>query len=122
MSLSGSQLLGALAAAQAMQVLPAMGEDYAAKSAGTVAALLMVAAADIEAGMERRAAALPELAALLGDAMPEGGGIAARFEAAMAALEEAHAAADRDDPVLARRCREWLRGWTASEAIEMPAM
>lgn len=117
MSLSGTQLLGALAGAQGAMVMPAITDGYAGASAGLVAALLMVAAADVEAGVERRAAALPELAALLGADMPDGAGIVARFDAAMAALERAHARAERDDPALARRIIEWLADWTAREVI-----
>lgn len=117
MSLSGSQLLGALAGAQGAMVMPAVADPYAAASAGLVAALLMLAAADVEAGVERRAAALPELAALLGPEMPDAPGIVARFDAAIAALERAHERAERDDPALARRILGWLADWTAREVI-----
>jgi hypothetical protein len=121
MSLSGSQLIGALAGAQGAMVMPAITDGYAGASAGLVAALLMMAAADVEAGVERRAAALLELEALLGAEMPGGVGIVARFDAAMAALERVHERAEHDDPALARRIVDWLAAWTASEII-VPAV
>lgn len=61
MSLSAEQILGTCAAAQLTSVAPALEGTYAGGTAGTIGALLILAAQDIAARPKREAAELARL-------------------------------------------------------------
>lgn len=137
MTLSLAQALESLALGQAMLVAPALGESYAGKTAGTVAALLLMLAQDLDAAPGRRFAMRARLQQLLGEARVDDPALAAEVAAVLAlgaeswdaeesrllgALAGVHAWADANDPALAARCLDWLVDWTAGERLRPPAL
>ncbi|MCS6985990.1 MAG: hypothetical protein NZM40_00850 [Sphingomonadaceae bacterium] len=130
MSASPAAFLRDLALCLSAQVVPALGETYAGKSAATVAGLLLMLAQDLEreahdgeAWAERFDALLAEAAGQIADgpqrlaqarALP----LAQRMTHLLALFEEIHAVADARDPALAARCRDLLAGWSAWRRLE----
>lgn len=137
MSLSHALLLRNLALGQAMLVAPALGDSYEGKSAGTISAMLLMIAADLEREEKEAAAFETRLLALLSSARPSDEALAADLaslsasldgrqgprpvERLLAALVRLHAHADDHDPRLAADCRAFLADWAASRRIDPPA-
>jgi hypothetical protein len=138
MSLSLAQALSGLALGQALIVVPPLGESYAGKSAAVIAAMLMMLAHDLETLPDRRVEQRQRLTDILGRTNVDDpalardialllgtlpglavGAIDARL---LAAFTEVHAWADRNDPVLAGECRQFLVDWTESERLYPPAL
>lgn len=129
--MSPAEALRSLALGQATMVLPALGEDYAGRTAGTIAGLLLMLAADLETAAAREAAARARLRALLA-AAPEGSLPPALTrsrddaDADVATLLEAflkmHRWADAHDAALAARCRAFLVEWTAGQRLAPPVV
>lgn len=137
MTLSLAATLESLALGQAMLVVPAMGESYEGKTAGTIAALLLMLAQDLDALPGRRYAMRAKLEALLQTAEIADETLAAAVAAVLAdpapgwdaqedrllgALADVHAWADTHDTALARRCLDWLVEWTDGERLRPPAL
>lgn len=137
MTLSLAATLESLALGQAMLVAPALGESYEGKTAGTIAALLLMLAQDLDALPGRRYAMRAKLETLLmsaeiGDralaadvalilAEPESG-FEAQENRLLGALAAVHAWADRHDSALAARCLDWLVEWAEGERLRPPAL
>jgi hypothetical protein len=136
MSPSLKDILANLAVAQAVTIAPALGDSYAAKSAGTIAGILMMLADDAVGYSDRRVAAVSALSDLfstgaIGDRalaedirllLGEAGGPDDRLDRMLAAFAQVHAWADAHDPALARRCRDFLADWTARDVLSPPAL
>jgi hypothetical protein len=142
MTIPTSDLLANLAAAQAALVAPALGDSYPGKSAGTIAAILMMLAEDARAAAGRREAALKGLRAILETAVLPDPALKAdighllsgetdldavdraddRMERLLRAFVLVHAWADQNDPALARQCRDFLAAQTAGDLLSPPAL
>jgi hypothetical protein len=122
MGLTLAESLSALALSQGAIVAPPLGESYAGKSAGTIAALLAMLAADAATRPERTAAMAARLERLLAAAGigPPPADAPDRWDRLWAAFTGLHAWADDSDPELARTCRLLLRDWTAGERLVPP--
>jgi hypothetical protein len=136
-SLRFSESLETLALAEALLVAPALGDGYAGKTAQTVAALLVMLAADARTLAERRLRTCDRLAALFRQAQVHdislardlaelaeagAGDLAERHERMLAGLALLHAWADTHDPDLARSCRAILADWAEGELLAPPAL
>lgn len=122
MGLTLAESLAALANAQAALVAPALGDSYAGKSAGTIAALLAMLSADAATHAARAAAVAARIEGLLasaGVALPAADA-PDRLDRLWAAFMNLHAKADESDPALARACRCLLADWTAGERLVPP--
>ncbi|WP_199553482.1 hypothetical protein [Sandaracinobacteroides hominis] len=129
MSLTIAQSLRSLALGQAMMVAPALGESYEGKTAGTIAALLLMLADDAETRTARDNAARDALLALfetvqaetpralLRDALADGSN-----KALWNAFIDLHAYADAGDAELAACCRVLLLEWTERERLRPPVL
>jgi hypothetical protein len=138
MSLSVAQSLERLALAQALLVAPALGESYTGKTAGTIAALLLILADAMVELPSRRLAARQKLLCLLASARvgdpalaadierllaePDEGPWMARDALLMGAFTEMHRWADAHDAALAARCRDWLADWATGEKLAPPRL
>jgi hypothetical protein len=140
MSLDLGGALNSLALGNAMLVAPALGESYAGKTAGSIAALLFVLANGLDARLARQPALVARLEALLAMAPPAAladpsvaralGDVGpasdspsnqARFDLLMGALVALHAWADSHDQAIAAQARTFLADWSASERLDIPA-
>lgn len=124
MGLSLSESLAALALSQGVLVAPALGDSYAGKSAGTIAALLAMLATDAATRPARERAMIERLEQLLSAAgrhLPPADA-ADRFDRLWADFATLHAEADESDPALAHKCRCLLRDWTAGERLVPPIL
>jgi hypothetical protein len=136
MTMSLARTLESLAMAQAMLVVPALGDSYEGKTAGTLAGLLLMLAQNLEAETAHRERGLAFLEALLASASASDPAIAQEIEPAHAepgesgaaresrllgALTNLHRWADANDADLARRCRDWLVLWTEGLRLRPPA-
>jgi hypothetical protein len=122
---------------QAMLVAPLLGESYAGKSAGTISAMLLMIATDLEQEAAQVGTYKAWLIALVTSARPSDEALAAdiaraasaldkqphgdRWEELMALLIRLHAWADDHDPRLAADCREFLADWAGSRLLLPPA-
>lgn len=138
MNLPPADLLRNLALGQALLVVPALGESYAGKTAGTIAAVLLLAATDVLTHAERRACFRDRLARLLADAAPDDITLAAdlaalvrhveslpldeRLDHLLGGLEALHAWADARDPKLARTCLDFLVDFARAERLDPPGL
>ncbi len=138
MSLPPADLLRNLALAQALLVVPALGDSYAGKSAGTVAAILLLAASDVVHYAERRSGFRQRLEDLLAAAAPDDVTLRLdlrtlldqigtvpldeRLDHLMGGLEALHAWADANDPELARRCLDFLVDFATAERLDPPGL
>ncbi|MFN7177099.1 MAG: hypothetical protein ACK4MX_09440 [Thermaurantiacus sp.] len=135
MSLRFSESIETLALGQALLVAPALGETYAGKTAQTVAALLVMLAADARTLPDRRLRTCARLADLFRDAEVHDISLARdldalidtpqtpladRHERMLAGFTLLHAWADAHDAALARRCREVLAEWAEAERLLPP--
>ncbi len=138
MTIAPGDLLRNLALGQTLLVVPALGESYAGKTAGTIAAILLLAASDIASFAERRALSRARLVELLGAADP--GDVAlkadlaallaevetmpddAQLDRLLAGLEALHGWADANDPALARQCLDFLLEFAAAERLDPPGL
>lgn len=121
-------MLRALAMGQLTMVVPAMGEDYAGKSAASIALLLLMLAED----QDRADAAFPalkaETLALAADSpcpLPEGLDSAPQDDAEQRLLGLLGAIrqwAEDADPAIAARAMGILARWTAARAIAIPVL
>ncbi len=121
MSLTIAQSLRNLALGQAMMVAPALGESYEGKTAGTIAALLLMLADDAETRSENDRKTRAEIGAMLA----RSGGAATASDSLdelMGRLGELHDWADENDPPLARECRQFLLHWAERERLRPPAL
>jgi hypothetical protein len=137
-SLSPRTILQNLALGQALTVAPPLGDSYAGKSAQTIAAILMMLAADFDNHAARRIRYRAALLDLLGTAAPDDVAIAADLRHIVSTIEELplasrldrllqgfillHEWADDHDPALARRCRAFLADWALSEKLPPPGV
>lgn len=125
MSLTLAQSLRSLALGQAMMVLPALGDSYEGKTAGTIVALLLMLADDAETRTARDIVTRDALRALfesvggedLQAAVADGSATAL-----MTAFTALHERADANDPALAARCRAFLLDWAEAERLRPPAL
>ncbi len=138
MSLSVAQSLQSLALAQALMVVPALGDSYEGKTAATIAALLLMLGQAMEELPGRRHESRRALEQLLRGVEVSDPALAldldhilagdsdmnwmARDAVLMGALVEVHAWADRHDAALAARCRDWLADWAAGERLDPPRL
>ncbi|MFQ3667213.1 MAG: hypothetical protein SNJ79_14475 [Sphingomonadaceae bacterium] len=136
MNLPPADLMRNLALGQALLVAPALGESYAAKTAQTIAAVLLLVAQDMETFAARRARFGERLAALLAGAHPADVTLAhdlqllarsgtqpdAHFARLLQGLVVLHQWADTHDPELAHACRAFLADWTAAELLAPPGL
>lgn len=137
MSLRFSETLESLALGQALLVAPALGESYAGRTAQTIAALLVMLAADARTLADRRLHTCERLAALFRTAEvhdvslardlaalaeTQGADLAERHERMLAGLALLHAWADANDPALARQCRALLAEWAEGERLSPPTL
>ncbi len=138
MSLTFRETLASLALGQALLVVPALGDSYQGKTAATIAAILLMLAADVETIADRRTATREKLSAFLATA--EVDDIALRQDIALlrsdtttvslddrywnmlSSFSLVHAWADENDAALAARCRRFLAEWAESERLEPPAI
>lgn len=133
MSLNSRQILEGLAMGQLGMVVPELGDNYAGRSAGLIAMLMLSVAAMHERMLDSAPELRARLEALLAQAANAGAdtelalaaipgeGWFARQDRLLAALETVHAWADRHDPALAGRCRDYLADLTAAKSVELPA-
>lgn len=136
MSLMVAQMLRNLAMGQAMLVVPGLGESYEGKTAGTISALLLMIATDLEQEAAQASNYETWLIALVTSVRPEDTALAAdiarvastldkrpqaeRWDQLMALLARLHAWADDHDPRLAADCREFLADWAGSRLLLPP--
>lgn len=138
MSLTFRETLASLALGQALLVVPQLGESYDGKTAGTIAAMLLMLSADIETIADRRNATRAALAGFLAEAHVEDRALRhdidylmhehppatvdERYWALLAVFTLVHAWADAHSPDLALRCRRFLADWAESERLAPPAL
>jgi hypothetical protein len=138
MNLPPAELLRNLALGQVLLVAPALGESYAGKTAGTIAAILLLAASDVAHYAERRAAFRSRLAALLASAAPDDVTLRTdlssllahvetvpvddRLDHLLGGLEALHAWADSRDPEIARQCLDFLVDFARAERLDPPGL
>ncbi|WP_448577312.1 hypothetical protein [Thermaurantiacus sp.] len=135
MSLMAAQMLRNLAMGQATVVAPPLGESYAGKSAGTISAMLLMLATDLEREAAQAGTYMAWLMALVTSARPADEALAADIARAAAALDRPHgdhwdqlmalltrlhAWADDHDPRLAADCREFLADWAGFRLLQPP--
>jgi len=138
MSLTFRETLASLALGQALMVVPTLGEGYQGKTAATIAAMLLMLAADVETIADRRSQSRDRLAAFLGDAEVGDPSLALdirmmlrpdtspsldeRYWNLLALFGLVHEWADDHSPALARACRELLAEWAESERLAAPVI
>ena len=138
MSLTFRETLSSLALGQALLVAPSLGESYQGKTAGTIAAMLLMLAADVETIADRRNATRERLAAFLAEAPVDDralrqdlefllrndppASVDERYWALLAVFTLVHEWADAHCPALAGRCRNFLAEWAESERLAPPAL
>lgn len=121
---------------QGLEVVPALGESYAGRTAQTIAALLLLLAEEARTAAPRRRAATARLQALLEAAAvadPELAALCRRAaepalrdaadgeDLVLAAFARLHAHADAQDPALAAACRSALADWAEAGLLAPPA-
>jgi len=138
MSLTLKETISSLALGQALLVVPAMRHDYGGKSAATIAALLLMLAAEVETIADRRANTRSWLFEFLGSVHLDDIALQSDVELTLAtarrasldeqywnmlsALTLVHAWADDHDMALAAQCRRFLADWAESEKLVPPAI
>ncbi len=138
MSLTFRETLASLALGQALLVVPAVGEGYSGKTAGTIAAMLLMLAADVETIADRRSAMRQTLADFLAATevddpalrrdiallLREDSGLSLdeRYWKLLALVGVVHEWADDHSPDLARNCRALLADSAESERLAPPVL